>query len=536
VSRHLRGVDDSTVLGAPREEETLTIARNLSTRYIAIGTEMVIGLLVLPFNVAHLGPSAYGLWMLASGVTMYFSVLDLGYQNALIKYVAQYRAERNARALNEILSSTFFVFALLAVVAYVAALITAAYLDRLFHITPEQLQLGRTVFLIVSMQFAAGLVFGVFGGVINGFQRYDLNNLVSAVCAVVTAIVNVAVLLAGYGLVELVAATTTARLLFYFVYRANAYRVFPGLSIRPSLFRLERLREITPFSMHMLVIDWAYKINYSVDVLVIGAFLNTTAVAIWSVAQRLADAAQRLSNQLNDVLFPAVVDNDTAGQQDRLQSILLVGTRFSLAIAVPICGALYLNAGQLIHAWVGADFARSAMVLKVLTLIVIVRVGAATANTVLKGTGKHRLVAINSVGTAVVNVVLSLALVQPMGLLGVAIGTIVPVSFAGIVVLFPAGCRRVDVPLARAWRVAIWPAMWPAIVMAAFSLLTQRFVPLSLPFIAAHMVATILVYVVVFSLFAVSADERRFFLSRAKDLIAKSARRRPPVPVASEGA
>ena len=64
------------------EGETLTVARNVSTRYLAIGVEAVLGLVVLPFNVAHLGTAAYGLWMLTASVTAYFSVLDLGYSGA----------------------------------------------------------------------------------------------------------------------------------------------------------------------------------------------------------------------------------------------------------------------------------------------------------------------------------------------------------------------------------------------------------------------------------------------------------------------
>ena len=38
--------------------ETLVVARNVSTRYLAIGIEAILGLVVLPFNVAHLGTSA----------------------------------------------------------------------------------------------------------------------------------------------------------------------------------------------------------------------------------------------------------------------------------------------------------------------------------------------------------------------------------------------------------------------------------------------------------------------------------------------
>ena len=69
---------DARTWGAEDRQLTL-VARNLSTRYLAIAIDGVIGLMMMPFNVAHLGQSAYGLWALTTSITVYFSVLDLGY-------------------------------------------------------------------------------------------------------------------------------------------------------------------------------------------------------------------------------------------------------------------------------------------------------------------------------------------------------------------------------------------------------------------------------------------------------------------------
>ena len=74
------------------------------------------------------------------------------------------------------------------------------------------------------------------------------------------------------------------------------------------------------------------------DALVIGAFLNTSAVAVWTVGQRVAEVTQRLTNQLNDVLFPTVVDNDSAARLGRLQAIFIQATRLSLATVIPMTG------------------------------------------------------------------------------------------------------------------------------------------------------------------------------------------------------
>jgi O-antigen/teichoic acid export membrane protein len=500
-------------------DETLTVARNVSTRYLAIAVEALLGLVVLPFNVAHLGKAAYGLWVLTASVTTYFSVLDLGYSGALVKFVAQYRARRDDRALNEILSTTFVVFATVGVVAYAVAVVVAVFLGDFFQLTPEQVRVGRYVLLITSVGVATGIACSVFGGVINGFQRYDLNNFVGTVSSVVTAAVNVAVLAAGFGLVELVAATTCVRLVTYLVYRANAYRVFPDLRIRIASFRRERLREVTTFSVYILLIDWANKLNYSVDAIVIGAFLSTSAVAVWTVGQRLAEVTQRLTNQLNEVLFPTVVDHDSGARLDRLQAIFIQGTRLSLATVIPLSGGTILMADQLVHAWVGPGFSGSVIVLQLLALTVIVRVGNATAAMLLKAAGNHRLVAFTNVATAIVNLGLSIAIVKPLGLSGVAIGTLVPVCIASTVILFPAGCRRVQLPVARAFGEAVWPSLWPATVMTAFVLATRDLVPANLFAVAAELALGCAIYSVVFVFFGLTGPQRRMYGTKALELM-----------------
>jgi O-antigen/teichoic acid export membrane protein len=511
--------DDTSLLGARGTDDTVVVARNLSTRYVAIATEAALGVLILPFNLAHLGTSAYGLWVLAASVTAYFSVLDMGYSGALVKFVAQYRTRRDVRGLNEILNTLFVIFLSASIVMYVAAGVIAVWIDSIFHLAPDQTHTARIVLLIVTLNVAASTAFSVFGGVINGFQRYDLNNIVGSASSIATAIVNVIVLQAGYGLVELVAAMTAVRVLTLWVYRANAYRVFPGLRISPSLFRRARLREMTGFSVHMAVIDWANKLNYSVDALVIGAFVNTTAVAVWAIAQRLAEFSQRLANQLNDILFPAVVESDTAARLDRLQRIFIEGTKLSLATVIPLSGAMLLLAEPLITAWVGTDFSRSVIILQVLSVVVIIRVGNGIATTVLKGAGSHRMVSVANISAALCNIGLSIALVHPFGLVGVALGTLVPVSLTAMFMLFPLACHRVELPVWRAVVRAVWPAVWPGLVMAAFIVSTRSLVPTTLVAVGMEFAAAGLVYVVTFLLFSLNSVERAFYLEKLGQML-----------------
>lgn len=518
----------SSPVAADAEARAVTV--NLSTRYLAIGVEMVVGLLVLPFNIAHLGKAAYGLWVLTTSITAYFSVLDLGYSGAIVKFVAEHRAKRDIRALNEVLSTTFYLYVGFGALAYGAAMVIALYLDHVLHVPPDQLHIARVVLLVTSVNVALGMSFTVFGGVINGFQRYDLNNVTGALSGIVVAVVNVAVLSAGYGLIALVVATTSVRVLTYWVYRANAYRVFPEMTLRLANFNTRRLRELTSFSIFMAIIDWANRINFSIDTIVIGIILGTSAVAVWSVGQRLAETTQRLTNQLNDILFPNVVDHNASSRLDRLQTLFLVCTRLSLASVVPIGLALIVMADLLVQAWVGPGFSGSVAVVRLLALTVLIRVGAAISGTVLKGAGDHRFVAYTNSITAVVNLGLSVVLARWMGLPGVAIGTLIPVGFTAMFVIFPASCRRVELPLTRALADAVWPAVWPAAAMAAYLAMTRPLINVSLIPVLADMAAGALVYVAVFFAFSMSAVERRFVITK---LFEAKARMRVLLPTTS---
>lgn len=495
------------------------IFRNVSVNYLVTGTELVIGLFMLPFNVAHLGQAAYGVWVLAASVTVYFSMLDMGYGAAQEKFAAHYRAKGDAEALNEIASTMFSVFTVVGLATYLVAIVLALNLENIFRLTPAQAAIGRNVLLIISAYVALGFPFSVFGGIVNGFQRTYLNGIVAFVTAITVAVVNIVVLRSGYGLFELVAATTTVRILSYFAYALNAYRVFPALRIRLRSFRWVRLREVTGFSVFILLIDLANKLNYSTDTIVIGAFLSASAVAVWAVAQRLIEIVQRITNQLNGVLFPVIVDSSTIQQTERLQKILLQGTRLSLAMVVPLATGLALLARHVVIKWVGPDFAGSVPIIYVLSIAVAIRVGNATSTTILKGSGKHRLLATANIVMAISNLLLSLLLVQWYGLVGVAVGTLIPLVTISLLVVFPAACRRVQLSRFEVIRKSVWPATWPALVMASFLMITRTFFETGWAWLFVQIAAAGTIYAGLFLRFAISDSERDWYFGHVRRVI-----------------
>lgn len=500
------------------ERLLLTFARNVSTRYLAIAVAALIGLLVLPFNVRHLGTSAYGLWMLTASITTYFTVMELGYGGAVVRFVAEYRAKRDAQSLNEILSTLFFVFTAMGIGCYLLAVGVAALMPAIFNLAPDQVHTGRMILLIVAANVTMMFIFSVFGGVVNGFQRYYLNNVIGTATEVLSAAVNVAVLLAGYGLVELVAAVTLVRMAPYYLYRRNAHLVFPDLDLSWRHFRKQRLREVTGFSIYLAIINWSSRLNYAVDSFTIGIFLNTAAVGVYAIALRLSEALFRMTHQLQVFLFPTVVHRAVEGRTADQRRLLVQATRFQIAIAAALCASTFADAEVLIATWVGPHVAESARITQILAVVVVLRACMAMPGTLLKGTGRHRYVAKVSAASAVANVLLSVVLVQWIGLIGVALGTLIPATAIAFFAIFPAACAEVELPVLEGLRRIVWPALWPALLVVLALEWTRPLVPLRLVAVLAHMAMGALTYAAVFVAWGLDREERGWLGARLAEL------------------
>jgi O-antigen/teichoic acid export membrane protein len=494
------------------------LALNASANWITIAVELGLGIVMLPFNTRYLGAGDYGLWMLSASIVSYFPLLNLGYGGAMERAVAQYRAKQDARAINEMASTLFALFATFGLLAFSVAVLLAWRLDDIVNLTGDQKWRGPIVLLLIGLQVSAALPCAVFGAVVNGFQRTLRNSVVSIIVALTVAAVNVVMLLSGAGLVELVAAVTATRILAYVAYLINAHHVFPPLRLRPSLFRKERLREATGFSVYALIQDGATKLNYAADPIVIGAFLTTGAVAVWAVAQRLADLVLRLTNQFNALLFPVVVGCHTSQRDDQLRELLLQGTRLSLALALPVAGSLALLAEPLILGWVGPVFRNSTVLVQILSLVVLVRVGTATAGTILRGGGRHRLLSLSNLAIAIVNILLSIVLIRTHGLPGVAVATLVPAALRGAAILVPVACRRVGLPVRVFLTRAVWPAVWPATIALGLLAAARGTLRPSLLECLTYGAATGALYALLFVGVAIGRRDRSRYLTKLRGI------------------
>jgi len=148
------------------------------------------------------------------------------------------------------------------------------------------------------------------------------------------------------------------------------------------------------------------------------------------------------------VVMPTATSLQAQGKMDELRAIFLKWSK--LALALTWCAGLYLVVfgPDFLSNWVGPDFrGPSGSVLRILMLSYFVFLPLrGVALPVLMGLGKAARPTVAFLVAGVLNLLLSLLLVRPLGLDGVAWGTTIPNVLLAAALLYLA-CDALEIPI-----------------------------------------------------------------------------------------
>ncbi len=500
---------------------------NIASNYLRFLVGMVVVFFLTPYIVARLGVDLFGLWSLIFAVVGIFGLLDLGFATAAVKYVAELTASQDHAGRNQVLATLLGVYSALGLLCLALVATLAGPVALGFELSPDQRQTFTWVLWLLGSVVALNFPLSLFKAILVGTGRMSLVNLVELGTTLANAALIVLLLEAGLGLLGLAIATASTLLLATLLLIPFAYHLTPELSFSPRLFSLRRVRELTQISVYFFIANVAVLIILRIDPVVIKAFLPLSAVAVYAVAAKVSEYTYLLNKQFSNALMPLVSQSQGAGDAATIRRILLDGTRYLLAIAVPFIALLFFHAEAFILAWMGPDFAAAGPLLRLLLIAVFFTSLQLNAANVLGMTGHHRLVAFAMGGSALVNLALSILLIQFLGLTGVALATVAAALLVETLVIVPLACVRLGLKSWTFLKDAILPAV-PALIPAlGVAWLFDRQWPADhFSAILPQGAAAALIYFNVFVWTGVRAEERRQLMARLRN-------RRHPRPTTS---
>jgi O-antigen/teichoic acid export membrane protein len=395
---------------------------------------MAVGFFLSPFILHRLGDVAVGVWMMAISAVAYLSLLDLGMQSSVLRFVSKGHTQKNHQGASEALSAALWVRLQISALALMLSIGLAIVFPHVVKVPAELASEARKAVLLIGLTTAITMSVGVVGGVLSALNRYDLQNYVGLAQTAVRVIGVVAVLRTGHGIVAIAVCELLAAVVGNLLLVLVARHLYPELRMQLRRPKTETLRRIWTYSSYAFLTTIAVRLVYQTDNLVVGAFVSAAAVTPYAYANSLCRYADQVVGAMSATFVPAASTYEAAGDTVSLLRLYKNGTRATLAISLPILITFILRGPTFIGLWMGPQYSHSSgTVLIILSAGFLFSFANRTASSIAFGIEKHKTGAIWAIGEGVANLALSITLVHYYGIYGVAIGTMVPSLFVQLV-------------------------------------------------------------------------------------------------------
>ncbi len=404
------------------------IVRGVLTGLAGRGVAVIVSFFSVPLTVSYLGAERYGTWVTISTAMAWIALADLGLSSSLTNAVSEGYAKDSNDLAGDYVAAAFW--SLVTLAAFLSTLFFSLWRivswDRVFNV--QSLQARAEVGPAVAVAFAIFVLnfpFSIIGKIYGAYQEVAIANAWSAAGNLLSLASLIVVTRFKGGLVSLVVAVSGAVL---FVNVISAFWLFghskPWLLPRIGRVTLSSVRKLMSLGGMFFVIQIAALVLFQTDNLIIAHYLGAAAVTPYSVTWRLFNYTMIFQALASPSYWPAYVEAFARGDRTWVRRSFRMNFRFTLASAFALALPLVFFGRWIIRHWAGTVAVPSSHLLLWMGIWSIINGAMISQSCLLASSGRLKGQTIYSAAAAVTNLVLSIVLVQKIGLTGVIIGTV----------------------------------------------------------------------------------------------------------------
>lgn len=416
----------------PLDDSLKKIARGTGIALVGITLGLLFSF-ITRLIIARYGLQAnYGIFSLALVILQFAAIISgLGLTGGATRFIAYFRgADEEAKVRGTISASLRFSAVASIIIGLVVFFTADAISVGIFHtpdLTPvlKIFAFGIPFFTLISILVA---FFRGFDRVEPGvyFQNIALNVLILILLAIVAA--------AGLPFVTVFYAYLAAIIAIFIVLAIYTARKLPqrmGLTYREETPPITK--EFLFFSLPLLGSAIMITIVMQMDTMMLGYFKTMEVVGLYNAAFPLSRFISEPLGALLIIYTPVATGLYSRNLMDELRRNYTVVTKWLVSVTLPLFLILALFPESVIHFFFGQGYIQAAMALRILSIGFIINNFVGPNGATLIALGHSRFIMWATLATAIMNIILNIILIPPMGMIGAAIASVVSITVVNII-------------------------------------------------------------------------------------------------------
>ena len=414
-----------------RVARNLTIGSSLRvlTQLVAAGAAFVL----MPYFVHSVGDRDYGLWSVVGSFGMYWALLDFGFGTAIIRHLSRALGAGDKEQCQRLFAASLVVFSGAAGLILLAGG-AALFLAPLFCRTPEEVAVFRSLVPVCALNMALLVWFRAFIAALNADLRYDCTAALDLLTVLMRSATMVYAVASGFGVLGMAWGSTLGALPSMLLSVWVARRKLPFARFRRARIRMAEVRSLASYSVFALMGQAADIFRFQLDAPLVGWLFGAAAVTHYRLAGTLASYALDTVASAIGVFQPLFSRQEGRHDPEAIRRTYFFATKLSLSVATFVGFGLIAWGKPFLLRWMGPRYLDAYPCLVLLAVACTMTLWQVPSVNLLYGISRHRWYAAFNWVEGLSNLALSIFFARRFGLVGVAMGTVIPVFVMRLVV------------------------------------------------------------------------------------------------------
>lgn len=438
---------------------------------------VVIAGFIVPRQISDsLGQNALGIWDLGWVTLQYVAMGSLGIEGALTRWVSVTDSSGEFERIPKYTTAAFVWQSLVSILAIIIFSLFAYYMPSFIELeSAEAYQQAQTVIVLMGCALVFKLMGNVYGSVITGVHRFDIQHSIEGGTDFLLAILLVTLLLFG-GDLEILAAMVllvemiVCSLRFYYARRLCAHA-----TLNFSAWEFPIAKEMLSFGVKNLIVNVPQMLVVQTVAITLASVAGPAMLSVLNRGLALVRFANKFVLKIS-IQFLSLAGRDVGqGHLDGSATLLVDAGKFGAAAAFPLSIGLMFFGDFLMRLWMGPEYANNTMMI-ILVLGSLLPATLVAVQYSITGLNQHGELAKLTLFATLASLGLAMAAVFMVGwntvnaALAIAIGWTVGKGFATLYFLF----RHLKVPPASyCYQTLVLPLLCNLPLIAACAITDQ---------------------------------------------------------------
>jgi len=413
--------------------------------FVATTIPLIVGFLLRIIFGNYLGASGLGLYSLVLIVYTIATLIGaMGIPAATVKFVAEFKEQR--QRLNSFITCSLVNSLIFGLIFMVVFYLLSPYIADFFH---------NSDLIILIQIISVGIPFFILSNTIirlfNGLRRmgfFSFGLIFRSCLILVFSLVFIYLNLGITGpilaivlseIVTTVAVLILSRNIFSFIFTDY----------------LEETRELIKFGVQLLLNDGTYFLDVNIDTIIVGYFLTSQEVGIYSVAIMFAQLLFIIPGAMAQVTYPALTEFYHKKIDSAMKSTLSKSIKYSFYVTSILGLGLILASSNIISLLLPPVFLQAVIPLSIIIYALMLYAPMTSVGSLWNAVNRPYIVSIFGIIWVTINAVINILLIPIYGIVGAAIAT----STTYILRPFPGFYlwkRLLKIEIGQWWYVRSW--------------------------------------------------------------------------------